>query len=178
MKQQQQNNQQKPNLIQQNIIQQPIMMPFYSPTILPFNTQIPIINPPIYQILDPILHQQQQQQLLLQQQQQQQQNIKTGIAGKTAEDWEIYYTNDDRCYYYNKVTKVTQWEKPEELYENQKNIISNNNNNEILTSSWMEFNSQETNEKYYYNTITNETTWNVPEEYKNSQEKTKRIYSN
>jgi pre-mRNA-processing factor 40 len=39
----------------------------------------------------------------------------TVILGRAPEDWQVLKTQEGRPYYYNKVTKITQWEKPDEL---------------------------------------------------------------
>lgn len=75
-----------------------------------------------------------------------------GLLGTRPEDWITYQANDGRRYYYNKVTKVTQWERPSELEK-------------VDESNWMEFKTSE-NQLYYFNQLTKETTWTQPQELK------------
>jgi hypothetical protein len=40
----------------------------------------------------------------------------------TTTDWQEFSTPDGRKYYYNRITKVTQWEKPQELINAEKTV--------------------------------------------------------
>lgn len=54
------------------------------------------------------------------------------VPGKPL-DWQVYTTTDGRKYYFNRVTKVTQWECPPELLEAEKNVRQNVYRTKILT---------------------------------------------
>ena len=98
-------------------------------------------------------------------------------------------------YYYNKVTKVSSWQRPIELdqpVESPKNIITKQNetkNNDISISNtilpngtvaatsmapkiaascpWKEYLANDgTNRKYYYNAEAKKSVWEMPLEYK------------
>eukprot|EP01080_Neovahlkampfia_damariscottae_P007606 gene7606-11929_t len=48
------------------------------------------------------------------------------LLGRNPEDWQELFTQEGRPYYHNKVTKITQWEKPEELQvNNETNSLQN-----------------------------------------------------
>lgn len=71
--------------------------------------------------------------------------------------WSVHTNNDGRKYYYNKVTKKSQWEMPEELKSSEEQ--------EEVTTPWREYKTKE-GEKYYYNIATKISTWDMPEEYR------------
>ncbi|KAK3394757.1 hypothetical protein B0H63DRAFT_533045 [Podospora didyma] len=67
--------------------------------------------------------------------------------------WQFYQPPDGgRAYYFNKITNVTQWDKPVELMTPA----------ELARAKWKEY-ATEDGRKYWYNTETKVTTWNPPE---------------
>lgn len=76
---------------------------------------------------------------------------KTNITVETSA-WTQHKADDGRIYYYNKVTKVSSWNKPEELKTHE----------EKVKSIWKEYKTPE-GKTYYYNTLTKITTWTKPE---------------
>eukprot|EP00026_Physarum_polycephalum_P003013 Phypoly_transcript_03022.p1 GENE.Phypoly_transcript_03022~~Phypoly_transcript_03022.p1 ORF type:complete len:847 (+),score=257.26 Phypoly_transcript_03022:49-2589(+) len=85
--------------------------------------------------------------------------LSNGTAKGNAKDWAEHTAPDGRKYYHNKVTKVTTWEKPNEL----------KNADELATNAgpWKEYTS-DTGRKYYFNTITQQTSWELPSDAKAS----------
>ncbi|KAJ1921237.1 U1 snRNP protein [Mycoemilia scoparia] len=69
-------------------------------------------------------------------------------------DWVEYSAKDGRKYYYNKATKKTTWEKPDEL-----------KTKEEKATPWKEYVAKG-GRKYWHNTVTKETTWDMPDELK------------
>ncbi|PIO69515.1 WW domain protein, partial [Teladorsagia circumcincta] len=80
--------------------------------------------------------------------------------------WTKHETADGRVYYYNKVTKESSWNKPDELKTPQeRQAIVLKRSTPTATSAngiWKEYKTSE-GRAYYYNTITKETTWTKPE---------------
>lgn len=74
-----------------------------------------------------------------------------------------------RTYYYNKVTKVTQWTKPEDFVENNPISPSINaganpdNDPENTAMYWNVVQDPKTGRMYYYNKATKSTSWTMPE---------------
>ncbi|PWA03500.1 hypothetical protein BB558_000306 [Smittium angustum] len=68
-------------------------------------------------------------------------------------NWETHKAADGRVYYYNRETKKSSWEKPDEL----KTIVE-------IKTKWKEYVAPG-GKKYWYNSETKETTWNIPDEY-------------
>ncbi|KAL7075366.1 hypothetical protein ACQ4LE_005352 [Meloidogyne hapla] len=66
--------------------------------------------------------------------------------------WSQHVADNGRIYYYNKVTKVSSWNKPDELKTSE----------EKERSVWREYKTPE-GKTYYYNTVTKITTWTKPE---------------
>ncbi|KAJ2156484.1 U1 snRNP protein [Coemansia sp. RSA 552] len=64
--------------------------------------------------------------------------------------WVAATTQDGRTYFYNKFTKQTTWEKPDELKTAQER-----------DSVWKEYSKN--NRPYWYNTVTKKTTWTRPD---------------
>ncbi|KAI4264135.1 MAG: hypothetical protein L6R42_000748 [Xanthoria sp. 1 TBL-2021] len=64
-----------------------------------------------------------------------------------------------RIYYYNTVTKATQWTKPEELMTPSERALAN--------QPWKQHTSPE-GRPYWYHGETKQTTWEMPEVYKNA----------
>jgi pre-mRNA-processing factor 40 len=83
--------------------------------------------------------------------------------------WSEYTSPDGTKYYYNKITKKSQWEKPDELKTKEEK--------EMETCPWREY-TADSGRKYYYNTKTEQTVWEMPEEYKRFLEQTKQKKEN
>ncbi|RKF62712.1 Pre-mRNA-processing protein prp40 [Erysiphe neolycopersici] len=71
--------------------------------------------------------------------------------------WSEARNAEGRVYYYNTVTKVTQWTKPEELMTPAERALS--------SQPWKEY-TAEGGRKYWYNTETKQSSWEMPEVYK------------
>ena len=70
----------------------------------------------------------------------------------TTKYWKVYMSkSQNKPYYYNTITNVIQWEKPDEL-------------NDTLSPNWEVHMSRSQNKPYYYNTITNVIQWEKPTE--------------
>ncbi|KAL8665446.1 MAG: hypothetical protein Q9168_007692, partial [Polycauliona sp. 1 TL-2023] len=67
--------------------------------------------------------------------------------------------SNGRVYYYNTVTKATQWTKPEELMTPSERALAN--------QPWKQHSSPE-GRPYWYHGETKQTTWEMPEVYKNA----------
>ncbi len=74
-----------------------------------------------------------------------------------AEQWQEFATPTGEKYYFNTVTKVTQWDKPLALVE--VDVVSGRD------CSWEEYQTED-GKSYYYNKLTQATQWDIPEEYK------------
>ncbi|KAI8323035.1 hypothetical protein GQ54DRAFT_122209 [Martensiomyces pterosporus] len=72
-------------------------------------------------------------------------------APSTRSAWIEYTSNDGRAYYFNRETKATTWEKPDELKTPQER-----------KSVWKEY--AKDGKPYWYNTVTKKSTWTKPEE--------------
>lgn len=71
--------------------------------------------------------------------------------------WQEHKTADGRPYYYNNITKVTQWTKPEDMMSPAERALAN--------QPWKEY-TAEGGRKYWYNTETKQSSWEMPEAYK------------
>ncbi|TVY26536.1 Pre-mRNA-processing protein [Lachnellula hyalina] len=93
-------------------------------------------------------------------------NGMNGINGHAATPplWSEAKNADGRIYYYNTVTKATQWTKPEELMTPAERAIS--------AQPWKEY-TAEGGRKYWYNTETKQSSWEMPEVYKEALSKEK-----
>ena len=80
-----------------------------------------------------------------------------GHFGQPPNPWQEYKSPDGRVYYYNSITKVTQWTKPEELMSPAERALAN--------QPWKEY-TAEGGRKYWYNTETKQSTWEMPDVYK------------
>ncbi|KAJ1744316.1 U1 snRNP protein [Coemansia sp. RSA 989] len=67
--------------------------------------------------------------------------------------WIEYTSPDGRAYYYNRNTKTTTWEKPDELKTPQER-----------DSVWREYSKD--GRPYWYNTVTKKSTWTRPDVFK------------
>nr|VZI12378.1 unnamed protein product [Spirometra erinaceieuropaei] len=69
--------------------------------------------------------------------------------------WVEHTSHDGRKYYYNTITKVTTWEKPDELKTAAERLLA--------LCPWKEHKS-ESGKPYYYNTQTKQSVWTKPQE--------------
>ncbi|KAB5580662.1 hypothetical protein GE09DRAFT_1168059 [Coniochaeta sp. 2T2.1] len=76
------------------------------------------------------------------------------IGGAT---WTEHRTPDGRVYYYNAMTNVTQWTKPEDMMTPAERALAN--------QPWKEY-TAEGGRKYWYNTETKQSSWEMPDVYK------------
>ncbi|KAL8995241.1 MAG: hypothetical protein Q9169_004977 [Polycauliona sp. 2 TL-2023] len=67
--------------------------------------------------------------------------------------------SNGRVYYYNTITKATQWTKPEDLMTPSERALAN--------QPWKQHSSPE-GRPYWYHGETKQTTWEMPEVYKNA----------
>ncbi|KAL5962322.1 hypothetical protein TSMEX_009935 [Taenia solium] len=73
----------------------------------------------------------------------------------TQTTWSEHTSHDGRKYYYNNLTKVTTWEKPDELKTASEKLLA--------ICPWKEFKS-DSGKVYYYNSETKESVWTKPQE--------------
>ncbi|KAL6717897.1 U1 snRNP protein [Lecanora helva] len=73
--------------------------------------------------------------------------------------WSEARNAEGRVYYYNTVTKATQWTKPAELMTPAERALAN--------QPWKEY-TAEGGRKYWYNTESKQSSWEMPEIYKNA----------
>ncbi|KAI9738926.1 MAG: hypothetical protein M1818_005240 [Claussenomyces sp. TS43310] len=87
-----------------------------------------------------------------------------GINGQNGAPglWQEARNADGRIYYYNTVTKATQWTKPEELMTPAERALAD--------QPWKEY-TAEGGRKYWYNTETKKSSWEMPEVYKEAMSK-------
>ncbi|KAF5870169.1 putative formin binding protein [Botrytis fragariae] len=76
--------------------------------------------------------------------------------------WQEARNADGRVYYYNTITKATQWTKPEDLMTPAERAL--------LNQPWKEY-TAEGGRKYWYNTETKESSWEMPDVYKEAMSK-------
>lgn len=76
--------------------------------------------------------------------------------------WTEHKAPDGRIYYYNTVTKVSAWDKPEELKTPSERLLA--------TCPWKEYKSDQ-GKTYYHNINTKESVWTVPPELADLQAK-------
>ncbi|KAH8663066.1 hypothetical protein BGZ60DRAFT_530215 [Tricladium varicosporioides] len=76
--------------------------------------------------------------------------------------WSEARNADGRVYYYNTITKATQWTKPDELMTPAERALS--------AQPWKEY-TAEGGRKYWYNTETKQSSWEMPEVYKDALSK-------
>lgn len=86
-------------------------------------------------------------------------------AHQTASDWQEYEAGEGRRYYYNKVTKLSSWEKPLELMTPIERADA--------STVWKEFTTPE-GRRYYYNKETKQSKWTMPEELKLAREQAEK----
>ncbi|VDM10632.1 unnamed protein product, partial [Wuchereria bancrofti] len=76
---------------------------------------------------------------------------------KTLQIWSEHTASDGRVYYYNKVTKQSSWQKPDELKTPEEKKLA-------VAKLWREYKTPE-GRPYYYNIETKETTWICPKDF-------------
>jgi pre-mRNA-processing factor 40 len=93
--------------------------------------------------------------------------------------WQEHRTADARVYYYNPLTKVTQWTKPEDLMSPAEvcMLLNKPEPNYCCTNAcpriqralanqpWKEY-TAEGGRKYWYNTESKQSSWEMPDVYK------------
>lgn len=78
-----------------------------------------------------------------------------GAALRHDSDWSEHIAADGRKYYYNRRTRESRWEKPDEtLSETQL---------EEEAQNWKEFTATD-GRKYYYNKVTKKSKWTLPDD--------------
>ncbi|CDS40501.1 pre mRNA processing factor 40 A [Echinococcus multilocularis] len=77
--------------------------------------------------------------------------VSSASAAQTT--WSEHTSHDGRKYYYNNLTKVTTWEKPDELKSASEKLLA--------VCPWKEFKS-DSGKAYYYNSETKESVWTKP----------------
>ncbi|KAI1337452.1 hypothetical protein F5Y15DRAFT_417920 [Xylariaceae sp. FL0016] len=80
-----------------------------------------------------------------------------GQYGQPSSSWQEFKSPDGRSYYYNSITKVTQWTKPEDMMSPAERALAN--------QPWKEY-TAEGGRKYWYNTETKQSSWEMPDAYK------------
>lgn len=76
--------------------------------------------------------------------------------------WSEHKAPDGRTYFYNSVTKVSAWEKPDELKTPSERLLA--------TCAWKEYKSDQ-GKTYYHNITTKESVWTIPPELADLQAK-------
>ncbi|VDM62408.1 unnamed protein product [Angiostrongylus costaricensis] len=76
--------------------------------------------------------------------------------------WTKHETAEGRVYYYNKITKESSWNKPDELKAPQERQERSTAATSTANVIWKEYKTPE-GRAYYYNSVTKETTWTKPE---------------
>jgi pre-mRNA-processing factor 40 len=95
-----------------------------------------------------------------------------------AQVWQEHRTPDGRSYYYNTLTKATQWTKPEDLMTPaevcasacHRDVVDAANlaclpQRALANQPWKEY-TAEGGRKYWYNTETKQSSWEMPDVYK------------
>ncbi|KAF7850345.1 hypothetical protein BT93_L5602 [Corymbia citriodora subsp. variegata] len=80
---------------------------------------------------------------------------------QSSSDWQEHEASNGRRYYYNKRTKQSSWEKPQELMTPIERADA--------STVWKEFTNSD-GRKYYYNKDTKQSVWSIPEEMKLARE--------
>ncbi|XP_034957161.2 WW domain-binding protein 4 isoform X1 [Zootoca vivipara] len=80
----------------------------------------------------------------------------TETSSKETKEWVRGFSAEGYVYYYNTVSKESQWEKPEGFQDNLQELQK--------TAQWMEGTSQD-GSTYYYNTETGVSTWEKPDNF-------------
>ncbi|KAK6626815.1 hypothetical protein RUM44_009292 [Polyplax serrata] len=81
---------------------------------------------------------------------------------KSKSVWTEHKSPDGRTYYYNTITKLSFWEKPDELKTPTELLLSR--------CPWKEYKS-DTGRTYYHNVNTKESRWTIPEELQELKDK-------
>ncbi|KAH7280786.1 hypothetical protein KP509_36G014500 [Ceratopteris richardii] len=80
-------------------------------------------------------------------------------------EWQEHVAPDGRRYYYNRITRISSWEKPLELMTLLERADA--------SSIWKEFTTAD-GKKYYYNKLTKQSKWTIPEELKIAREQAEK----
>jgi pre-mRNA-processing factor 40 len=102
-----------------------------------------------------------------------------GFPPQPAATWQEARAADGRVYYYNTITKATQWSKPEEMLNPSEVRVYTYLcpvspltdiciKRALAQSPWKEY-THSGGRKYWHNSETNITTWEMPDVLKNAQ---------
>jgi len=80
--------------------------------------------------------------------------------------WTEYSTPEGKKYYFNRETKQTSWDKPDDLKTPEERAMD--------ACPWKEYSTQ--GRKYYYNTITKQSEWEMPLEFKREYKKRNQLH--
>lgn len=83
--------------------------------------------------------------------------------------WSEHVNAEGKKYYYNRLTKKSVWDKPEELKSKEELVLKERE----AECPWKEYTTAD-NKKYYHNGKTNKSVWEIPEEYKQHLERLKK----
>eukprot|EP00250_Pteridium_aquilinum_P017304 c23561_g1_i3 orf=1143-4538(-) len=92
----------------------------------------------------------------------------TGPSFSLGSEWQEHTAPDGRRYYYNRMTKLSSWEKPFELMTPLERADA--------STIWKEFTTAD-GKKYYYNKLTKQSKWSLPEELKIAREQAEKAAS-
>lgn len=90
--------------------------------------------------------------------------VAAAFGAATSTEWTEHKAPDGRPYYYNKISKQSSWEKPEELMTPAEKIIA--------ACPWKEYRS-DSGKVYYHNINTKESRWEPTPEFIEMQSKVK-----
>ncbi|KAI6177661.1 hypothetical protein M3Y97_00932400 [Aphelenchoides bicaudatus] len=95
-------------------------------------------------------------------------------------EWNEYFTQEGKPYYYNKTTKVTTWNKPDRYRQittvasASAQLTSATNSPASLKVGWKEYKTED-GKSYYHNHETKETTWTKPADFDEPPEKKEKL---
>jgi hypothetical protein len=84
---------------------------------------------------------------------------------KTRGDWkEMSDKSTGKVFYYNTVTKKTQWSMPDDAKNNAEQGEKTEGEAIAATSDWKKMSDKKSGKVFYYNKVTKKTQWTVPDE--------------